>query len=1383
MASQVKIYLKNAKQALQAQNYELAADFCHDVLEEDPNNYFAHLFSGKCYDILNLKDKGLKHYLKAIEIDKNNVLGWKGLFLLLKTHYDRNVLNYNKLFELCYQYYEILVTQNSSIQPLIDFVRDFKKSHGDCEKTFLQNMVPGQHFAETLGAYLMKPQDALQKLLNIALHEENSKVSTVKAKRAMGLSPNDPQYQEKLNEIVWDIYKDSEVKVLYSKLINLIDDDDERKKLEEENFFYKLKVLKTMPQDIKWVHFKELKETVEDMVLLNHNSDIVWNYYFEWQDYNSLDDFDCSIISRFIKKFPSDPLGNIFFGYISSSFSKYNKQEFYKLNSKDENETIEADEDEDDDSDFTLTEDDIFSLLLDSVAKTQKSILSHRILSAYCIQSLKYKDALKFIQKGIQLSYFAKRDFGIQLENTKNDLTLNLALAYTHVDSPKNHSAALQLYNKYLSQFPDDTKAEVGKSLIFIEQKNWTEAAALLKHVIKTDPEDMTALSDFCWAQMHLGEVDMAIEKFKVVLKNISGTDILSLRNISTNLWRLAVCYIEKYKTKQTTENMDYINMAFKHLIGSIKVSVDFAPGFSTLGKVYNEYYHDKSRAFKCYFKAFEINPGDIIAAKYMVGFFTDNKDWENAAKICQRLVDAELAKRELQMVNWPYRVLGVSCLESRDSNGSIGWFQSALRVDSSDIESWIGLGQAYLYCGRIEASYKAFLKATELDCNHNYAFYFLGISLSKLYRYDEAVDVFEKLLRTDPSNVCFITTFAHILSEYSSIVYTTGGLSRSIDLAVYCIEQIENAVCIYSVNSYILWNTLANCLKIFILLQTKLSLLPIERLVNVFEKQQEMTKNSENSFEFKHNLTVESLFENVDNIKIAANCLLLSSQCAFYVEEYKNLNRTLRAYLWYNLGCSELLVYQILKDIEYEQQAILAFKESIKFQSNVVDAWIGLGLATLYLNYKVSQHCFIKALTISPKNYEVWCCLSLLALKNNDVAFALETSRKAQTMNPESYKPWFYMALALEKSGDNERGNKLLRHINTLSKDNARIIPLFYAKAVLEQRIGNGSSEKDIELQQDFTSILHGLEQYLKKIPDDIFAIQCSLLAYERLHDYTKANVLCDKLTSIIEQSFEQSKNDTDLFHYAVIKSQFSRIKLGMGSYDEAIEDAELSTGILLDHEHSKSLLLSNYCCLGLSNYFKNDFDSTLQYFQLILDSSEVCKELILLISKVLYNVDSDETKELSMQELADYASAHSGDMEVSLTMAAISLIEKYNVDDLNTILKEITSLPLSVLCRDYKKNVPFLIEELNKRIGTSENKLAQIWQKSTFFFPNSRQSWEKLDDKIAYQVGCNEPNRMNTCEKTEQLIRLKNKRMIQRGLFLTPWNENAINALKECF
>ncbi|GMC35297.1 unnamed protein product [Saccharomyces cerevisiae] len=62
---------------------------------------------------------------------------------------------------------------------------------------------------------------------------------------------------------------------------------------------------------------------VEDMVLVNHQSLLAWQKYFEWTDYEDLDNMDAPLIIKYFKKFPKDPLAMILYSWLSSKLSKY----------------------------------------------------------------------------------------------------------------------------------------------------------------------------------------------------------------------------------------------------------------------------------------------------------------------------------------------------------------------------------------------------------------------------------------------------------------------------------------------------------------------------------------------------------------------------------------------------------------------------------------------------------------------------------------------------------------------------------------------------------------------------------------------------------------------------------------------------------------------------------------------------------------------------------------------------------------------------------------------------------------------------------------------------------------------------------------------------
>lgn len=1407
--SQLKHYLKDAKNALSDGDYDEAIECSKSALNLDKNCYFALVFLGKAYSCVKELGKSKQNYLKAIEIDQENVLAWKGLFMLFKNTNDiTSFTSFDEYFDLCGRYAEILTSQQLPMVDLVNDIREFRRRFKDSQESFLRHMRPGTPMAERLSRHLISPQDALKGLLEAVSTSERQQVSKVVSRERLKISANDPNYQFKINSLAWQIYENSEVDELYQQLVNITDDDITRRELESDWLEYRIRVLKSMPREIKSMFFEKVKSMVEDMIIVEHDSVIAWNLYFEWQDYQNLNEIDVNVASKFMRKFPAEPLATILYAWICSNFSTYDSKDFYRktfqqdnldsVKEKDQKFSIidsvaeEIDETEKnvleglvdpttEDTTIGLPEEDILGILSENIAQAQQSILAHRIISAYYILSREYESVLHYIKSGISLVALSTRDLGAQLLNSKREFTLNLATAYTYFEAPKNHNAALALFDKLLSENPSNSKAKMGKGLIFIERENWDEANKLLSEVIKEFPDNCEVISELGWSELHLGDPDSAIEKFKYVLNNVEGTDLRVLEFRALNYWRIAKGLIYKNEA-EANQSQELIKIAFKQLIQSIKTSETFAPGYSSLGDIYAKYYKDATRAFKCYFKAFELDAGDLVAARYMTEKYCETGNWQSASMIAERVVKAEKSKGALQKANWPYRVLGVSYLEKQKEPESIEWFQSALRVDANDVESWVGLGQAYYACGRLEASIKVFEKAIELAPDHLFAGYFKALSLAGIGEYEQCIEIIAALLEKLPNEESFQVSMVNILIDYSVELFSQGYLAKAVAQAVDSIKRIEYIISNISHKVQNVWISLSKALKLFILVQSKVDMLPIESLVNIFEACE--LKNTD-TVDTLDGINLENLLsdETQDNTSIATKFLVLSAKCSLASCEYENIPRTVRASLWYNLGIAELFAYITLKAENYRDAAIICYKQSIKLQSNTTEAWIGLGISCMDVNYRVAQHCFIKAIALAPKEIGVWYDLAILALKNGDIEFARDVLMKSQSIAPQDSSPWFGMALAHEHENNLEESSRMFAHSFVISNGRSKVAQLLYAKSVLRKRIGKGDDERDIEPSQEFTAVACGLDQYLKKSPNDTFAIQCAILTLERLHNFSVAGTLSDRLASILENRFEKSQNEAELFNFAIIESQFARVKLGLKDYESAIEKADLALGILAEHETSvaNKAVISNHVVLGLSYFYLDDFDRALDNFKVLLEKSNSSKHLVILISRILYNVNTDETKEIALQELVEYISSHGAELIVTLTIAAISILEGRR-EDLRAILTELKTLPLDEIIRDSHRDISFLIEETYKRLHNYERSKEQ-WQRTAFFFPNNVDSWKTLNKKVVNRISSGGQNKVTAKQLSTSLCSLGNVSNIQRSLFLCPWNKQALASLRECF
>lgn len=1407
--SDVKQLLKEAKVELGRGDYEEARDISLKVLKIDEDNYFAHIFLGKCFSMLpGGLAKAVSHYESAIELNRENLLGWKGLFLLFRNEPDicPDPVSFDSYYQFCGQYAELLIEQELPLIELVEDVKTMRRIKPNSEEAFVRNLLPGQLMAEKLGRHLLSQQMALSKLIDIKSRQEQEQISNIVSTERLKLSTSDPLFQIKLNSKCWPVYENSEIDDRYNQLVNIVDDDDERSHVEENWLKYRLRVLRSMPITMKNVYFEKVKTMVEDMVLVNHNSLDAWKLYFEWQDFENVDHMPLDQILRFFQKFPTEPLAVILYSWVSSEYSKFDNatiQEFIKdstpsnrnkektkerMEEEEElkNEGINAEDvealmDQPDDVEGLL-EEDILLALTDNIKKAKTSTLAHRIVTYYYLLSKEYEVALPYVRKGISLVAYNVKDIGFSFDKSKRDFRIALGTIYTYVDAPKNHDAALSLFDKVLLEESDNNEAKLGKGLIFMERENWKDAYELLNAVSQEFPEKWDVISELAWCQVKLGEYHDAIEKFKQVLKKIIGMDLRSQEFRALNYWRLAETYICQQEVNDSNEDQSSVKTAYKILIQSIKAMDTYAPSFCSVGYIYSKYFGDSIRAFKCHYRAFELDAGDIISAKYLAETYTEAVNWTLAAEIAERLVKSEKAKKHLRKASWPYRVLGVANLEKQKDADSIQWFQHALRIDPNDSESWVGLGQAYLNCGRIEAALKVFEKVGEIDPDHSYAPYFKAQCHAQLGEYIEGLTLLSEINKKFSNIKAFQVYEAILLVEYAVDLFNQGYLSKSISEAEKAILKIELVLKDKENCGQEIWISLFKAIRLFIHVQSNIDKLPIENIINIFQTRSEVQTIPD--VEEIEDLTIDVILEanESENIKVATALLVLASKYAL-LDQYRDSNQaTVNSSLWCNMALAQLTYYGILNSVEFRDKAIKSFKKSIQFQSNNLEAWIGLGICTVDINFRVSQHCFIKASALSPRDPTIWVALAMLALKYNDLEFAQNVINKAQSIAPSESSPWLGLALIQEKNGYQKESAGLFSHSFVLSNGRSSITQILFSKSVLHMQIKSGKDETDVEAIEQLTLVANALEQYFKKVPNDPFAIQCALLCYERLKYFKGTAEICEKMVNILEARYEENENEEELFNFALFKAQLARIQLGTGEYEASIENALTSQDILVDFNRTEvdAAIVSNHLCLGLSYYFSNSLDETIESFQKLLDISKESRVIITLISKVLYDVGSEESKEIALQELIDYLMDKGSDLMVSNIFAAMSLIERKD-DNLVTLQSTLNKLKPSDWISDRRHDIPYLMGIIEERLYKKNTN--ELSQRAAYFFPNQNSVWKTVSHRIERRVASNDQNKVNAKTFSSMVSRERNLRSIQRSIFLSPSNLDSFSMLTTCY
>ncbi|KAL6940925.1 hypothetical protein ACO0OL_000039 [Hanseniaspora opuntiae] len=1374
----IKGYMKNAKDDFVKKNFDDCIEWCEYILEIDNKSYLAMLLKGKCLNMLKKFKDALKVYSTNIDIDSTNTLGYKGKWEVFNDYFKLNSSNsdslekfendictFDVLFEFLHAFYLKCQEANDSLtyNNIVTFIIDFKNKVPQCESALLSKCIPDsdpKSFFNTIGHRIYSKKDSLLKSLKFELKAEKSKKIKFKALYQM---KDEAMYKESL----CDMFLQSPVERIYVELIGcIIEEEDhdivERFQYEEELVDYRLEKCSYLSTDEKTHYFEsEVLEYIDNLVLIGSDqiSQKIFNLHLDWMDFGSLQD-DLNhmkkLISKYITRFPQDKLTLLLFTLIM------NPQNF--LN-------IEGDEIESIKEEMNLNEnlgdaDLCYGAMLDIMEDLKNtSLLANRLVVNHLTLIKKYDEALPIVQKGIQMCKTNYIDYGYNMPNTKLSFSLDLALIYTYVDSPKYHSLAIKLYDQYINIDPNNLRAKYGKAMILIERDSYDEAALIITEYLEQNPESLNALERLSYCELKLNNYQLSLKYVDEIMK-ISARDgnPLDTEFECQVRYQQSLMYLERFKIEEHEDDLD---LAYETLIKCIKINEYHWKSYQQLGILYSEYILDSSRAFKCFWKAFFLFNGDILSAHYIVKSLCDKQEWKIAASVCKDLIDSGYVKRELQFENWPYRVLGIHSLNTGQIDEAIDYLQNSMRINNEDKQTLVTLGQAYLENGKVEAALKVFSRTIELYPDYEYGVFFYAIVLSRLGKFEEA-EVFFNGLCFDDETVdfkdCYLLEYISHLANYAEFLNQQGFLSKSCLKAEKIIECVH--VCIHDLklahfNS--LWTNLNRALRVFLSIGSKHDDVPIESLIDIFESAGIL----ENELEIlKYNpVSIESLTDDdystsdvdfSETVGIICKCMILAAKCSFIVNDYEKSIRAIRASLWFNLATAEFTTAVMTGNVSFRDMAIESFKRSIKFQSNVSATWNGLGMATMDINYRVSQHCFVKALSISSTEPLTYNNLAILALKYKDTEFANDLFTKSQAMFPINYFSWFGLALSYNLQGMNDIASKYFKHSFVLSKGKSDFIAIYYAMSVLKENFANKGQSNDILALQEFIFTSRSLEMYLKKKPHDTLALQSLLVLLERVKEVEKAMPIIEDVISKFEAKIDESMENDLVLTVCRLKSQYARMLMVNGDYSKSLSEAESSKEIAEFAENvTDTLKMSNDVVIALCQFFQGQIDDALSILRSYKYES---------VLEILFKISFQGEKQITFESWDD--------AKLLKVYAAIGLLNKD---------EEIMKKTLKHLCKNNKveeEEVLNLVLMIHEKLNRDGNK--QILQRSLFMNPNNIKAWEREEPSIAFKLMNKKPLQLSTPEvKSDMLIKTGNINMIQRALFLTPWLKEPVKSL----
>ncbi|GMF02181.1 unnamed protein product [[Candida] boidinii] len=244
------------------------------------------------------------------------------------------------------------------------------------------------------------------------------------------------------------------------------------------------------------------------------------------------------------------------------------------------------------------------------------------------------------------------------------------------------------------------------------------------------------------------------------------------------------------------------------------------------------------------------------------------------------------------------------------------------------------------------------------------------------------------------------------------------------------------------------LWKSLSDLLKLFLHVQKHISKIPFKEINAIIEKT--ILSNSESHVvssqaellsELKTmdttsngNTTFDEIVESQKYVEAVCICLIKIGQVSLSQSSASD-PKQLRSSLTYNLGLSYLEAYKLLDDQISMDCAIKCLRKAIQLENKHFEYWIALGHASVRKNPKVSQHCFIKASSLAPKEPSIWISLAVLYLHYSDFELAKECFIRAQSIAPAAASSWTGQAFVAEANNELEKSGELLIHSYSLIK------------------------------------------------------------------------------------------------------------------------------------------------------------------------------------------------------------------------------------------------------------------------------------------------------------------------------------------------------------
>lgn len=439
------------------------------------------------------------------------------------------------------------------------------------------------------------------------------------------------------------------------------------------------------------------------------------------------------------------------------------------------------------------------------------------------------------------------------------------------------------------------------------------------------------------------------------------------------------------------------------NILKSTKLDSNDSECFYWLGKIYITI-KDEVRSQKCFEKCLNLNPQNEKAISILSAVYRKNSDWDQNLAMLENSVKSVDGHHQKSA----FFQLGLHHLGQQNYDNAITAFRNSLKFDSANVKCWESLADSYLGRGSYTSALKVFQKSVELNPDNSYAKLQMAKVKFILQQYRESIADYEELLTLNPDYLPALKGIAESHFGRAFYLHENHRTGRARDHCQEALGFLQKAIQLEPM-FMCLWRMLANILEF------------VGSLPEVFAH-----------LKVPGALICEPVARKLlggELVELAGKCY---SRCL-------KLNRD-DEFVWFELVASyyKRAIKFSTEDSKLEllKLAFEGAKHLVKMAPSRWQNWnlLGIVAATKEIDDPaLTQHCFIKAITLDKKTYTSWSNLGVFYLMQGDVKLANKAFSRAQQSDTTFLNAWIGQGLIAELIGDRDEAMDLFRHCTQL--------------------------------------------------------------------------------------------------------------------------------------------------------------------------------------------------------------------------------------------------------------------------------------------------------------------------------------------------------------